>query len=476
MRLQFILVLQFIFSSSQLNGADSDPLPIIAARSMPAAEITRLTQKLKDSNLGNVVTAARELGETHQPGTAAGLVALYTEGDGERRMAAVKALGNLPVWGIGKRSETFLAMALGDISPAIRRQAAREWAQSDGVEFVAKRFIEAARDPKRLTVERNRAIHHAAIIDAEHSEIFLREYLLNDENALAIAAAEELGELRSLENFDALLGALKTKRPELQAAAMAALERQTGQQFKFDLIQWAEHRKKLRPDFGLDESKPAQKNEYTKDKQPVDLVIAFDTTGSFTRTWPDVDRALEGVLREMSRSEQSLRLGLVRYRALDVRVTLRYTLQPTPFTWNIDAIQKEMDTTFFGGGSGALHTALRYALNGMIWRERSRKVILIIGDDSPVSTSEDPLKVAYQLTHDAAVLDGIQINTLYAKTIAGEENRSTYREIAASGFGRFYEYNKSVKHLVEMSADIVNPKNFELPEETARKFLTPRGK
>ena len=175
-------------------------------------------------------------------------------------------------------------------------------------------------------------------------------------------------------------------------------------------------------------------------------------------------------------SEPSIRVGLVRYRALDVRVTLKYTLLPTPFTWNVDAIQKEMDTAFFGGGSGALHTALRYALGGMVWRERSHKIIIVIGDDSPVSTSEDPLKVALQLTHDAALLDGIQVNTLYARTVAGEENRVTYRQIAAAGFGRFYEFNKSVKHLVEMSADIVNPREFELPEETARKFLSPRGK
>jgi hypothetical protein len=66
--------------------------------------------------------------------------------------------------------------------------------------------------------------------------------------------------------------------------------------------------------------------------------------------------------------------------------------------------------------------------------------------------------------------------TLYAKTTAGEENRQTYRRIAFSGIGRFYEYNKAEQHLVDMSAEKVDVKANELPAETARKWFVPRDK
>ena len=121
-----------------------------------------------------------------------------------------------------------------------------------------------------------------------------------------------------------------------------------------------------------------------------------------------------------------------------------------------------------------LHEAMRYALGGMLWREHSRKVIVIIGDDTPYSPAEDAMKITVQLTHDATLLDGIQVNTLYTKTTAGEENRITYRRIAEAGIGRFYEFNKAERHLVEMSAEKVDVKKSELPSETEKKWLTPR--
>ena len=146
----------------------------------------------------------------------------------------------------------------------------------------------------------------------------------------------------------------------------------------------------------------------------------------------------------------------------------------SPLNWSYDAIRRELQVASFGGGSGALHEGLRYALNGMLWRERSRKVLLIIGDDTPWSPVEDAMKVVLQLTREAAIFDGIQINTLYTRTSAGEENRISYRRIAEAGVGRFYEYNKAEKHLVDMLAEKIDVKKAELPAETVQKWLTPR--
>ena len=480
----FAVLLQLILACVAVRGGEADA-PAIGARPVSSAELSRLSMRLKDADIKKASDAARELGDSRQPGAAPLLLRFYGESDGERRMAAVKALGALSVWGAAKKPETFLAMALGDISPAIRRQAARELVQVEGADAALKRFVNAAADTKlNSPLVRNRAVHCAGMIGGLRSTPFLIETLFSTEIEPAIAAAEELGELRGPSSADALLKALGSDQAEIKAAALEALERLSGKTFKYDLIKWAEWRAALRDEMEKaaisaapkESARPDRYYDDSYEKRPVDIVIAFDTTGSFLHIWPQVNQALDSVLREIVRGELSPRIGLVRYRAIEQRVTLRYTLQPSPLTWNFDAIQKEMSVASFGGGSGALHEGLRYALNSMVWRERSRKVIVLIGDDSPVSPVEDPMRVVLQLTHDASVLDGILVNTLYAKTTAGEENRETYRRIAFSGSGRFYEYNKAERHLVEMSAAKVDVKGNELPAETARKWLLPRAK
>ena len=481
MRPVFSVFCQIILCLSTALCADADA-PAIGTRPIAPADVARLATRLKDPDAAKACSAAHELGDSRQAAAAPPLMALYRDGDGERRLAALKALAALSSWNGAKKPDAFLGIALGDILFTIRRFAALELARVEGADAALKRFSDAANDAKKYSiVERNRAIHHAVAVGGFRSAQFLRDQLISPENEIAIAAAEELGEIRDVGCVDALLKALSSDREDVRFAARTALERQSGKPFKFDLVKWTEWRAALRDDYGAEkessEARTLSKNlEYAPELWPAEIVIAFDTTGSFLHIWPQVNQALDAVLRELKRGEPGLRVGLIRYRAIDARATLRYTLQPSALTANVDAIEKELSVASFGGGSGALHAALRYALNGMVWRERSRKVIVIIGDDSPVSDVEDPMKIATQLTRDAGLLDGIQVNTLYAKTTAGEENRQTYRRIAAAGIGRFYEFNKAEQHLVEMSAPEVNVKGNELPAETARKWFRPRDK
>ncbi len=499
MRLIFFLTASLILPIPGLCEAahceDAD-VPAIGVRPFSLTDLSHFGTRLRDPDISKAIEAAHELGEGGQPAAAALLLTTYSDGDGERRFAVVKALGLLRVvaapkplnpneWTEKKRAETFQAVALGDISFSIRRAAAFELARGERLESALKFFTEVAGNAKAFTpLYRNRAVHLAALLGGMRVSGFLREKLAGPESELVIAAAEELGEMPDLVNADALIQALGSKLPEQRTAARAALERMSGKSFQFDLVKWAEWRASFSGNLAKeifaansDEApRPGKLPEVPYDMLPVDIVIAFDTTGSFLHVWAQVDQALDTVLREIAKGDPPARVGLVRYRAIDPRATLRYTLWATPLTYAFDAVQKELSIAQFGGGSGALHEGLRYALGGMAWRERSRKIIIIIGDDSPSSPVEDAMKTALQLTHDAAILDGIQVNTLYCKTTAGEENRVTYRRIAEAGIGRFYEFNKAERHLVEMGAANVDVKNTEMPPETAHKWLTPRGK
>ncbi|HLX60433.1 MAG TPA: VWA domain-containing protein [Planctomycetota bacterium] len=476
MRTAFFLLCQLICAVLALSAEDAD-VPSIAARPLSTSDISRFSTRLRDADDAKAIQAAAELGATHQAAAAKMLLDFYQPAIGVRRMAAVKALGEL---GDRKQADALLNISLWDNLSSIRHQAVREIVRLDGNEAALKRFTDVALDAKRYPpVQRNRAVHFAAQIGGVRATPFLRDILNGKEIETAIAAAEELGELREPISVDALLAVLGSQNEELKHAAVYAIERLTGKNYGFDLIKWSEWRKSVAAPgneiLSADSSTlPGYKPPPADEKLPVDLVIAFDTTGSFTHAWADVDRALESVLREIATNEPSPRIGLIRYRAVDPTSTLRYTLWPSPLNWNYEAIRKELSVASFGGGSGAMHEALRYALNGMLWRERSRKVIVLIGDDTPYSPAEDAMKITLQLTRDAALLDGVQVNTLYTKTTAGEENRITYRRIAEAGIGRFYEYNKAERHLVDMSAEKVDVKKNELPAETEKKWLTPR--
>jgi HEAT repeat protein len=260
MRLIFFLAASAILTIFTLfPGArcEEDGAPAIGVRPFSLTDLSHYGSRLKDPDIAKVAKAARELGESGQPAAAPLLLTLYTDGDGERRFEAVKALGvlkevtasnklNPNEWTAKKRAETFQAVALGDLSIAIRRAAAYELARAERLDAAMKFFMEAAGNAKAFTpLYRNRALHHVARLGGLRAEGFLREALASPEPELATAAAEELGEMPELPNADALILALGSKLPEVKAAARAALERMSGKSFQFDLVKWSEWRASL---------------------------------------------------------------------------------------------------------------------------------------------------------------------------------------------------------------------------------------
>ena len=449
---------------------------VIGSRALSASELAGYAARLNDPDDAVAIAAAVELCSKRSPPASAFrmLSDFYQHGNAPRRLAAVHALTaqNMPREKI--LSELLFKIVLGDSSQAVRMLAARQAMRLDGAPIIFEKlnqFVNRSGESSGLL--RSRAVHSAALAGGNKSGPFLRALLADLDDDVALAAIEELSDIRELDNADALLKLLDSPRSELKTAALYAVERLSGKRLGFDLVGWKAWHAELLLKAPSGVIPPLNSAEYAGEKAPVDLVIAFDTTGSFLHVWPDVSHAIDAVIRELVKSEPSVRVGLVRYRSVDPRATLRYTLKISPLSGEIENIRRELATASFGGGSGALHEGLRAAVYGSAWRARARKIVLVIGDDSPSSPVENGLQVSIKLAHEAGAVDQIQINTLYAKTSAGEENRQTYRLIAAAGIGRFYEFNKAEKHLVEMSAEKVDVKRVELPDETARKWLVP---
>lgn len=470
-----------VLTASLILAGGEDPLAI-GARPVTAEDVSRSIARLNDADDAVAIAAAQALGASKRPEALKRLIDFYQNSNAARRLAATAAIAALELPERKPIAAQLERIALGDASQAVRTLAVHEWAKLSGPNEALKPISAFVLDAKNPTVFRARAIFLAAQAGQRLASPLLRGQLDSPDVDVAAAAIDELAELRDVTSVDALLKILETGREELKAAAAVGLAKLSGKKFGFDLLKWNEWRKEVSaeatsgalPEITA-EPYPAER-EKTKpvEKLPVDLVIAFDATGSFLHVWADVNRALDAVLRELVKNEPSVRIGLVRYRSLDPRATLKYTLKISPLTYNTDAIRKDLSLASFGGGSGALHEGMRAAINHMVWRARARKVVLIIGDDSPFSPAENGLQTAVNVTHDAGAVDGIVVNTLFCRTTAGDENRVTYRYIADAGIGRFYEYNKAEKHLVDMSAEKIDVKQVEMPAETAKKWVEAR--
>jgi hypothetical protein len=481
----------FLLAGTFAATSEADPF-VIGPRPPTLGEIGHWTSALKGTDHAKALSAAKEVAASGWSGGCALLLDFYRTGEPENRLAAVQSLAAL---GGSDSADALVAIALNDRSPRVRQAA------SDGVKLVVganpalQRFQAAADDAQHATpLMRGRAIHSAARVNPDRAAGLLCSLLANDDPTLACAAAEELAYVPSWPSVDGLMQHLDPQseaRAEVRQACGAALERLTGKTFAFDLTQWSAWRTEVRSR-GEDRSpEPFTYVPVTK-HVPVDVVVAFDTTGSFLHAWADLSHPLEGVLRAIRKLEPDARFGLIRYRAVSPEMTLKYTLWPTPLTYDLEQIQREMDRAAFGGGSGALHEALRFALSEMAWREHARRILVVIGDDEPQSPVEDAFAAALKTAQEASQFDTLQINTIFTFTSASLQHgfpsdispymhggsppnplRAVYERLALAGNGRFYEFHRGFKNLIDRNAEKIDLRVGEQPEETARKWLTP---
>jgi hypothetical protein len=191
-----------------------------------------------------------------------------------------------------------------------------------------------------------------------------------------------------------------------------------------------------------------------------------------THIWPALEPALEGVVSELARQAPGLRLATVRYRAPTPEETLVYMVKSEPLSRDLARARESMKEAMFGGESGALHLGLDCAVRTMLWRVAARKMILLIGDDSP---PPDGVRFCMRLVPEAWRYDGILVNTLYVRTVHGSEHAPTYRNLALAGAGRYFEYDKAERRIVDRTEDEkADARQADSAGELAAKWLKPR--
>lgn len=126
-----------------------------------------------------------------------------------------------------------------------------------------------------------------------------------------------------------------------------------------------------------------------KGKGKLDMVIAFDTTGSMAAYIDDVRRQVADMVPRIFKDNEDLRLGIVAfgdYCDMVNRDTFGDAYQSIPLTDNENDIikfVKEAKDTNGGDGDEFYELVLKKIIDESPWREDSSKAILLIADADP---------------------------------------------------------------------------------------------
>lgn len=126
-----------------------------------------------------------------------------------------------------------------------------------------------------------------------------------------------------------------------------------------------------------------------KGKGKLDMVIAFDTTGSMAAYIDDVRHQVAEMIPRIFKDNEDLRLGIVAfgdYCDMENRDTFGDAYQCIPLTDNENDIikfVKESKDTSGGDGDEFYELVLKKIIDESPWREDSSKAILLIADADP---------------------------------------------------------------------------------------------
>lgn len=183
----------------------------------------------------------------------------------------------------------------------------------------------------------------------------------------------------------------------------------------------------------------------------LDMVIAFDTTGSMAAYIEDVRQQVADMIPRLFKDNEDLRLGIVAfgdYCDMRNRDTFGDAYQCIPLTDNENDIikfVKESKNTSGGDGDEFYELVLKKIVDESPWREDSSKAILLIADADPHEigyTYRDYVvgnQISWRVEAQKAANMKIKIDTV---SIAG---RPWYKELSAMTNGISVPFKSSGK-------------------------------
>ena len=150
-----------------------------------------------------------------------------------------------------------------------------------------------------------------------------------------------------------------------------------------------------------------------RQKQPVDLVIALDVSGSMSGLIDSAKQRLWDIVNELAQAnpQPDLRMAILTYGNPEYGQQSGYVRIDMPFTRDLDAINKTLFSFDADGGDEYVARVIQRSVTDLTWSQNpgALKILFVAGNEA---ADQDP-QVSIDLASELAVNRGIVVNTIY---------------------------------------------------------------
>lgn len=194
-------------------------------------------------------------------------------------------------------------------------------------------------------------------------------------------------------------------------------------------------------------------------KQPVDLVIALDVSGSMSGLIDSAKQRLWDIVNELAQAnpQPDLRMAILTYGNPAYGAQSGYVRIDMPFTRDLDAINRTLFSFGTNGGDEYVARVIHRSLTGLDWSDDADalKILFVAGNEE---ANQDP-DMSVGFVSKVATNNGVVVNTLYC----GSENDAIvagWREFSTLTNGLFASINQDAAAV----ANVATPMDEQLAE------------
>lgn len=192
-------------------------------------------------------------------------------------------------------------------------------------------------------------------------------------------------------------------------------------------------------------------------RQPVDLVIALDVSGSMSGLIDSARQRLWDIVNELAQAnpQPDLRMAILTYGNPSYGEVSGYVQIDMPFTRDLDAINRTLFSFGTDGGDEYVARAVHRSVTDLAWSNNADalKVLFVAGNEE---ANQDPL-ISMEIAAQLAANKGIVVNTIYCGS-EGDNIVAGWKEFSAMTNGLFASIDQNASAV----ANVATPMDEEL--------------
>jgi len=192
-------------------------------------------------------------------------------------------------------------------------------------------------------------------------------------------------------------------------------------------------------------------------KQPVDLVIALDVSGSMSGLIDSAKQRLWDIVNELAQAnpQPDLRMAILTYGNPSYGEDTGYVRIDMPFTRDLDAINRTLFSFGTNGGDEYVSRVVHRSVTDLAWTQDpdALKILFVAGNEE---ANQDP-QISVEIAAQLATNSGIVVNTIYCGS-EGDNIVAGWREFSAMTNGLFASIDQNAAAV----ANIATPMDEEL--------------